>query len=304
MSGLVCAMAAIGQLEMRTGRQTTQGAWSHLPRWQAEGQYWQVARSHYTHRRPPSLPRELPAECSNQTGSTVSDRCCHHVGHSMQCALDDPLAQVDNQEILRRHLPKVRVARTARGDLGLLAAEEIQKGQLVTHYAGLVMCRREAEEKMVWHKETGMVSYLMRVTDEVYVDAEVLGSEARFLDHHCSGNLLSEVVWVGGDDPEPLLCFTAKRQIVTGSFLSYHYNCDKEESNWPFRCDCWAPNCVRKGSKQKRVVNTTKRKAGAPEPGPAGLAPTEKKQRGETAERVCWSCKEESGCAGPARRRQ
>eukprot|EP00961_Rhodomonas_salina_P071374 958671-Rhodomonas_salina.1 len=105
----------------------------------------------------------------------------------MQCPLDDPRADTRNQDIAGVRLPRVSIARTPRGDWGARATAPISKGQLVMHYAGLAISEAEAADRIQQHMADGSTSYLLQVTDLVFVDARVVGSEARFLDRHCQG---------------------------------------------------------------------------------------------------------------------
>eukprot|EP00961_Rhodomonas_salina_P217413 2938049-Rhodomonas_salina.1 len=65
------------------------------------------------------------------------------------------------------------------------------------HYAGLAISAAEAAARIRRHMDEGSTSYLLQMSDHVFVDAREVGSEARFLDHHCQGNLLTEEQWMG-----------------------------------------------------------------------------------------------------------
>lgn len=290
--GEVVVMAAVGPHLMRKGARRTGGVWSHLPQWQVQGEYWKVGRTHYAVGRPPPLPDVLERYCRRTAGEENAGSECHHTGLNMQCDPDDPMAQPSNQEIPQCCLPRTQVTRTPSGNWGVKTLEDLRKGQVVLHYAGEAIGAAEALSRYTTHMEAGTVLYLLELTDTVTVDAKTICTEARFLDHHCQSNLLCKEQWMGGDSPEPLLCFVAKRNVPAGTFLSFHYRCNKKrpkdtQGTWPFVCDCRSHNCVHRhlhaGDKKRKEVpagksksaGTKKQKQAGPSPPPPGC---------------CWSC--------------
>jgi hypothetical protein len=72
---------------------------------------------------------------------------------------------------------------------GLVAREEIAAAAFVVEYTGEVITEKERLERMASARQRGAVHfYIMQLTRDLYIDAEHMGSNARFMNSSCEPN--------------------------------------------------------------------------------------------------------------------
>ncbi|XP_052870721.1 uncharacterized protein LOC128276290 [Anopheles cruzii] len=136
----------------------------------------------------------------------------------------------------------VFLARSKIQGLGLYAARDLEKHTMVIEYIGEVIRTEVSElrEKQYEAKNRGI--YMFRLDEERVVDATLSGGLARYINHSCNPNCVTETVEV---DRELRIIIFAKRRINRGEELSYDYKFDIEDDAHKISCMCGAPNCKK-----------------------------------------------------------
>lgn len=105
--------------------------------------------------------------------------------------------------------PKVAVKRSSAG-LGLFAAEDIKKEQLIIEYTGERISEDEA------NRRGG--KYLFEVTDDLVIDGKGRENIARYINHSCAPNAEAE-----HDEDEDRIYIRACKQVTAGEEITYNY---------------------------------------------------------------------------------
>ncbi|XP_068159728.1 histone-lysine N-methyltransferase trr isoform X2 [Drosophila tropicalis] len=134
----------------------------------------------------------------------------------------------------------VYLARSKIQGLGLYAARDIEKHTMIIEYIGEVIRTEVSEirEKQYEAKNRGI--YMFRLDEDRVVDATLSGGLARYINHSCNPNCVTEIVEV---DRDVRIIIFAKRKIYRGEELSYDYKFDIEDDAHKIPCACGAPNC-------------------------------------------------------------
>jgi hypothetical protein len=160
--------------------------------------------------------------------------------HAARCPLG---ADCRNQRIQRRQWAKTRVAATQDGrGFGLFTVEDMPAGTLIIEYCGEVIDQDEVNRRIAANNAKGVVDfYYFQVDQTMTIDAGVRGSRARFINHSCSPNCMTQRWEVGN---ETRVGIFSKRDIPAGSevTIDYHF-----ESFWKkgeeCQCRCGSVNC-------------------------------------------------------------
>ena len=105
--------------------------------------------------------------------------------------------------------PQVKVKRSSAG-LGLFAAEDIFKEQLIIEYTGDRISEEEA------NRRGGR--YLFEVTDDLVIDGKGRENIARYINHSCLPNAEAE-----HDEEEDRIYIRARKKIKAGEEITYDY---------------------------------------------------------------------------------
>ncbi|XP_050538533.1 histone-lysine N-methyltransferase 2D-like isoform X4 [Daktulosphaira vitifoliae] len=134
----------------------------------------------------------------------------------------------------------VYLARSKIQGLGLYAARDLEKHTMVIEYIGEIIRSQlcDYREKLYEAKNRGI--YMFRLDDDRVVDATISGGLARYINHSCNPNCVTEKVEV---DRELRIIIFAKRRIARGEELAYDYQFDIEDDQHKIPCNCGAPNC-------------------------------------------------------------
>ncbi len=108
--------------------------------------------------------------------------------------------------------PKVAKKRSSAG-LGLFAAEDITKGQLIIEYTGERITTEEADRRGG--------QYLFVVTDELVIDGKGRENTARYINHACKPNAEAE-----HDEEDDRIYIRAAKNISSGEESTYDYGKD------------------------------------------------------------------------------
>jgi len=105
--------------------------------------------------------------------------------------------------------PAVVVKRSSAG-LGLFAAEDIPKDQLIIEYTGERITEDEANQRGG--------KYLFSVTDNLTIDGTARHNTARYINHACKPNAEAE-----HDETDDRIYIRAAKKIAQGDEITYHY---------------------------------------------------------------------------------
>ena len=133
--------------------------------------------------------------------------------------------------------PKVNIKRSSAG-LGLFAAEDIPKEQLIIEYTG----ERISEDAA--NRRGGR--YLFQVTPELVIDGKGRENIARYINHACKPNAEAE-----HDEEDDRIYIRACKNIKAGEEITYDYGKEyMKDIIGPEGCKC--ASCLSK-SKAKQT---------------------------------------------------
>ncbi|KAM9852299.1 histone-lysine N-methyltransferase 2B [Aulostomus maculatus] len=146
-----------------------------------------------------------------------------------------------------RHLERtskeaVGVYRSAIHGRGLFCKRNIEAGEMVIEYAGIVIRGVLTDKREKYYDGKGIGCYMFRIDDFDVVDATMHGNAARFINHSCEPNCYSRVINVEG---RKHIVIFALRKIYRGEELTYDYKFPIEDASNKLSCNCGARRCRR-----------------------------------------------------------
>jgi len=127
---------------------------------------------------------------------------------------------------------------------GLYASKNIKAKQIVIHYKGKLVTKKEVEKNPKFDNDKAI--YLFNVNNRYDLDGDFEYNDARLINHSCNPNC--EV-----DGKGLKLWIFALRDIKKDEELSYDYGFGYDKDYKQFVCKCGANNCVgyivREGSR-------------------------------------------------------
>uniref|UniRef100_A0A1D1XHF1 Histone-lysine N-methyltransferase ASHH3 n=1 Tax=Anthurium amnicola TaxID=1678845 RepID=A0A1D1XHF1_9ARAE len=147
-----------------------------------------------------------------------------------------------NKPFQRRALKKLKVVKTEKCGLGLVADEDIRQGDFVVEYIGEVIDDKSCEERLWKMKHRGDTNfYLCEVNHDMVIDATFKGNRSRFINHCCEPNTEMQK-W--RNDGETRVGIFAIRNIRKGEELTYDYQFVQFGADQD--CHCGASGCKKK----------------------------------------------------------
>ncbi|XP_072547712.1 histone-lysine N-methyltransferase 2A isoform X2 [Salminus brasiliensis] len=146
-----------------------------------------------------------------------------------------------------RHLERtskeaVGVYRSAIHGRGLFCKRNIEAGEMVIEYSGIVIRSVLTDKREKYYDGKGIGCYMFRIDDFDVVDATMHGNAARFINHSCEPNCYSRVINVEG---QKHIVIFALRKIYRGEELTYDYKFPIEDASNKLNCNCGARRCRR-----------------------------------------------------------
>uniref|UniRef100_A0A0E0B160 Histone-lysine N-methyltransferase n=1 Tax=Oryza glumipatula TaxID=40148 RepID=A0A0E0B160_9ORYZ len=132
-----------------------------------------------------------------------------------------------------------RPVNTEKCGNGVVAEEDIKKGEFVIEYVGEVIDDRTCEQRLWKMKRQGDTNfYLCEVSSNMVIDATNKGNMSRFINHSCEPNTEMQKWTVEG---ETRVGIFALRDIKTGEELTYDYKFVQFGADQD--CHCGSSNC-------------------------------------------------------------
>lgn len=126
------------------------------------------------------------------------------------------------------------VVKRSSAGLGLFAARDFKKGELVIEYIGKIVSEEEAQR--IGGK------YLFELNDKWNIDGKGRENIARYINHSCKPNCYPEL-----NDEETRIFIFTKRPISAGEEFTYNYGKSHFDIEIkPHGCRC--ESCVKKRS--------------------------------------------------------
>nr|XP_025656570.1 histone-lysine N-methyltransferase ASHH3 isoform X3 [Arachis hypogaea] len=148
-----------------------------------------------------------------------------------------------NKPFQHRRVKKMKLVQTEKCGSGIVAAEDIKRGEFVIEYVGEVIDDKTCEERLWNMKYRGDSNfYLCEINRDTVIDATYKGNKSRYINHSCCPNTEMQK-WIA--DGETRIAIFATRDIQKGEQLTYDYRrfvqfgADQD-------CHCGAVACRRK----------------------------------------------------------
>lgn len=138
---------------------------------------------------------------------------------------------------------------------GLFTKVDLEKDSMIVEYMGEVVRQSVADKRERQYEISGEGScYMFRLDMQRIVDATVIGSMARFMNHCCTPNAYAKVISVDSDSggsgsggssssgQEKKILICSLRDIKAGEEITYDYKFPVEDGS--LKCTCGAPNCI------------------------------------------------------------
>lgn len=164
-----------------------------------------------------------------------------------------------NRKLSRKEVAKCRPKRENGKGWGLMAMEDLGKGQLVQEYVGEVINEKEKRNRLddwTLNNPHDTNFYVMQLEPGWYIDAREKGNLSRYINHSCDPNCRLVPVNVAG---YMRVAVMSVRDIQAGEFFSYDYQFDTKQDD-RFVCRCGSDNCrgtMKGGSHQTVTVKKT-----------------------------------------------
>ncbi|KDP29530.1 hypothetical protein JCGZ_19243 [Jatropha curcas] len=182
--------------------------------------------------------------CSPSPGSSgVCGRDCHCGMLLSSCSIGCKCgSSCLNKPFQHRPVKKMKLVQTEKCGAGIVADEDIKRGEFVIEYVGEVIDDKTCEERLWNMKHRGETNfYLCEINRDMVIDATYKGNKSRYINHSCSPNTEMQK-WI--IDGETRIGIFATRDIKKGEHLTYDYQFVQFGADQD--CHCGAVGCRRK----------------------------------------------------------
>ncbi|KAG1681817.1 Histone-lysine N-methyltransferase NSD2 [Nymphon striatum] len=194
-----------------------------------------------------SMPQVKLTTCDclpNQEHPCGEDSSCMNRTMYIECnsSVCPAGEKCENQRFTKREYPKLAPLRTEDKGWGLSCCEMIKKGQFVIEYVGELIDEEECKKRLrKMQIENDTKYYFLTVEKDRIIDAGPKGNDARFMNHSCQPNTITQKWTVNGAVRIGLFAID---DIPAGNYteLTFNYNlrCIGDKK---IKCECGAPNC-------------------------------------------------------------
>ncbi|DBA04009.1 TPA: hypothetical protein N0F65_009356 [Lagenidium giganteum] len=165
------------------------------------------------------------------------------------CSAPDPNL-CSNRSIQRRENKAVRVEYIPGPGFGLIADQHIAAGDFVIEYIGEVIDDKECERRLIHCRDLGETHfYMLELEKDIVIDARHRSNEARFINHSCDPNCMTQKWNVDG---LIRIGIFARRNVLPNEEITIDYNFS--HFGEAVVCKCGSSSCVgRIGLKRSEV---------------------------------------------------
>ncbi|GLT89312.1 hypothetical protein SLE2022_072990 [Rubroshorea leprosula] len=180
--------------------------------------------------------------CTPSPGSTAvcGGRDCHCGMLLSSCSSDCKCgSSCLNKPFQNRPVKKMKLVQTEKCGAGIVADENIKRGEFVIEYVGEVIDDKTCEERLWNMKHRGETNfYLCEINRDMVIDATYKGNKSRYINHSCCPNTEMQK-WI--IDGETRIGIFATRDIKKGEHLTYDYQFVQFGADQD--CHCGAVGC-------------------------------------------------------------
>ncbi|TMW56567.1 hypothetical protein Poli38472_006577 [Pythium oligandrum] len=157
------------------------------------------------------------------------------------CSAPDP-SLCSNRAIVRKEAKPVRVEYIEGPGFGLFADETIEANEFVIEYVGEVIDDEECERRLIKCRDVGETHfYMLEIEKDIVIDARYRSNEARFINHSCDPNCVTQKWNVDGLQRIGIF---ARRRVLPGEEITIDYNFSHFGD--PIDCKCGSAACTGK----------------------------------------------------------
>ncbi|WMV56494.1 hypothetical protein MTR67_049879, partial [Solanum verrucosum] len=147
-----------------------------------------------------------------------------------------------NKPFHQRPVKKMKLVKTEKCGSGIVADEDIKRGDFVIEYVGEVIDDKTCEERLWKMKHSGETNfYLCEINRDMVIDATYKGNKSRYINHSCCPNTEMQKWMIDG---ETRIGIFATQDIKRGEHLTYDYQFVQFGADQD--CHCGAVRCRRK----------------------------------------------------------
>ncbi|KAK4742141.1 hypothetical protein SAY87_000142 [Trapa incisa] len=181
--------------------------------------------------------------CPSPGSSIVCGRDCHCGMLLSSCSSGCKCgSSCSNKPFQNRPMKKMKLIQTEKCGAGIVADQDIKKGEFVIEYVGEIIDDKTCEERLWEMKHRGETNfYLCEINRDMVIDATYKGNKSRYINHSCSPNTEMQK-WI--IDGETRIGIFATRDIKKGEHLTYDYQFVQFGADQD--CHCGAVSCRRK----------------------------------------------------------
>jgi SET domain-containing protein len=138
---------------------------------------------------------------------------------------------------------KIQVRRSAIHGNGVFAATDIKADTRLIEYKGQMLTHAQADKLHDGSSDSGH-TFPFTLNDKYVLDANVDGSDARWINHGCDPNCIAVLdEYEGKDRRKDRVFIESLRDIKAGEELIYNYGIVLEERQTPRLKAIWACRC-------------------------------------------------------------
>ena len=130
---------------------------------------------------------------------------------------------------------KTEVFDTYDKGYGLRAAELIGKNKFIIEYVGQIINEKQLREKIMKKR----AKFIMDIKNGMYIDAEKMGNNSRYINHACDPNAFAKISRIDG---LPRILITALKDIKKGQEITFSYGTDYSFGLDKCRCNSCSTN--------------------------------------------------------------
>jgi len=178
--------------------------------------------------------------CVSEEEIRCLDQSCIIFSSMEECGKMCPAGDsCGNRRLQLRNFPKMEVFDAGPKGKGLRILEPTTKGTVINEYIGRALVTKSIDRTFRRYQLDRRL-YILKLSNDIYLDARTKGSLARYMNHSCDPNCLVERWTVKGILRAAVI---ALRDIEAGEELCFDYQWTRAWGRAPTVCHCKSQNC-------------------------------------------------------------